>query len=120
LGPRAEIDGRLTGIERGLHLLLNVTPINAAEAWADFERSDFGTVPTLRLRPLEFDPDVVRRHLYNLEIENVTQSFGSSTKLACTSAQRERSPATSAWAKSESLFDGSVPAVEDRVATAEG
>jgi len=52
--------------------LLNVTPVNAAEAWTDFERSDFGTVPTLRLRPLEFEPDLVRRDLYNLEIEDVT------------------------------------------------
>ena len=55
-----------------MNLLLNVTPVNAAEAWADFERSDFATVPTLRLRPLEFEPDLVRRDLYNLEIENVT------------------------------------------------
>ncbi len=55
-----------------MNLLLNVTPVNAAEAWADFERSDFGTVPTLRLRPLEFEPDLVRRDLYNLQIENVT------------------------------------------------
>jgi glutathione synthase/RimK-type ligase-like ATP-grasp enzyme len=55
-----------------LNLLLNVTPVNGAEAWADFERSEFGTVPTLRLRPLEFEPDLVRRDLYNLEIENVT------------------------------------------------
>jgi hypothetical protein len=39
---------------------------------ADFERSDFATVPTLRLRPLEFEPDLVRRDLYNLEIENIT------------------------------------------------
>ena len=53
-------------------MLLNITPVNAAQAWADFERSDFGTVPTLRLRPLEFEPDRVRRDLYNLEIENVT------------------------------------------------
>ncbi len=28
--------------------------------------------PTLRLRPLEFEPDLVRRDLYELEIENVT------------------------------------------------
>jgi uncharacterized protein (TIGR02421 family) len=56
----------------GLDLLLNVTPVNAAEAWADFERGDFGTVPTLRLRPLEFEPDLVRRDLYNLQIEDVT------------------------------------------------
>jgi uncharacterized protein (TIGR02421 family) len=72
LAPALDIDARLTEIERSLNLPLNVTPVNAAEAWADFERSDFGTVPTLRLRPLEFQPDLVRRDLYNLEIENVT------------------------------------------------
>ena len=72
LAPALDIDARLAEIERSLDLLLNVTPVNAAEAWADFERSDFGTVPTLRLRPLEFEPDLVRRDLYNLEIENVT------------------------------------------------
>src|SRR6188768_4348846 len=72
LAPALDIDRRLTEIERQVDLLVNVTPLNAAEAWADFERSDFGTVPTLRLRPLEFDPDLVRRDLYSLEIENVT------------------------------------------------
>jgi uncharacterized protein (TIGR02421 family) len=70
--PDLAIDAALTEIERSLDLLLNVTPVNAAEAWEDFERSDFGTPPTLRLRPLEFDPDLVRRDLYNLEIEDVT------------------------------------------------
>ncbi|WP_234423821.1 flavohemoglobin expression-modulating QEGLA motif protein [Intrasporangium calvum] len=71
LAPVLEVDARLTEIERELDLLLNLTPVNAAEAWTDFERSDFGTAPTLRLRPLEFDPDLVRRDLYNLEIETV-------------------------------------------------
>ena len=72
LAPALDVDARLTEIERGVNLLLNITPVNAAQAWADFERSDFATVPTLRLRPLEFEPDLVRRDLYNLEIENVT------------------------------------------------
>ena len=72
LAPALDIDARLSEIERGLNLLLNITPVNAAEAWVDFERSDFATVPTLRLRPLDFEPDLVRRDLYNLEIENVT------------------------------------------------
>ena len=72
LGPALDIDARLTAIERSLDLLLNVTPVNAAEAWVDFERSGFETVPSLRLRPLEFEPDLVRRDLYNLEIEKVT------------------------------------------------
>jgi uncharacterized protein (TIGR02421 family) len=66
------IDARLTEIERSLNLLLNVTPVNAAEAWTDFERSDFGAAPTLRLRPLEFEPDLVRRELYDLNVEDVT------------------------------------------------
>jgi len=72
LGAALDIDARLTDIQLSLNLLLNLTPVNAAEAWADFERSDFGTVPTLRLRPLEFEPDLVRRELYNLPIENVS------------------------------------------------
>lgn len=72
LGSALGIDARLTDIERTVDLLLNVTPVNAAEAWADFERGSFGTAPTLRLRPLEFEPDLVRRELYDLEIENVT------------------------------------------------
>lgn len=72
LAPALDIDAGLTEIERCVNLLLNVTPVNAAEAWEDFERSDFATAPTLRLRPLEFEPDLVRRDLYDLEIEDVT------------------------------------------------
>lgn len=72
LAPALGIDARLTEIACGLNLLLNVTPVNAEEAWADFERSGFEMAPTLRLRPLDFAPDLVRRDLYDLEIENVT------------------------------------------------
>jgi uncharacterized protein (TIGR02421 family) len=71
LGPALRVDARLTEIERSVDFLLNVTPVNAAEAWADFERSDFASVPTLRLRPLEFEPDLVLRDLYDLEVEDV-------------------------------------------------
>lgn len=71
LAPALDIDARLTEIERRVNLLVNVTPLNAAEAWADFERSDFGTAPTLRLRPLDFDPDLLQRDLYDLEVEDV-------------------------------------------------
>ncbi len=71
LAPALDVDARLTEIERGVNMLLNITPVNAAQAWADFARSDFATVPTLRLRALEFEPDMVRRDLYNLEIENI-------------------------------------------------
>lgn len=67
----AEIDGALTAIESELDLLLNITPVNAAEAWIDFERGGFSTPPALRSRPLEFEPDLVLRRLYDLEIESI-------------------------------------------------
>ena len=66
-----DIDHALTEIERELNLLLNITPVNAADAWADFERSGFSTVPALQSRPLGFDPDLLRRTLYDLEVESV-------------------------------------------------
>ena len=68
------VDARLTELERELNLMLNVTPTNAAEAWADFERSGFQSVPTLQSRPLDFDPDRVKRDLYNIDIERVEDS----------------------------------------------
>lgn len=71
LAPALEVDARLVEIERRVNLLLNTTPVNAAEAWTDFERSDFEMAPTLRLRPLDFEPDLLRRELYNLDVENV-------------------------------------------------
>ncbi|MBO9522843.1 MAG: DUF1704 domain-containing protein [Nocardioidaceae bacterium] len=71
LAPALHVDAGLAAIERSLDVLLNLTPVNGAEAWADFERSDFATAPTLRLRPLAIDPDLVRRDLYDLEVEAV-------------------------------------------------
>lgn len=67
----AEVDRALTAIERELNLLLNMTPVNASEAWSDFEKSGYSTVPLLRSRPLDFDPDLMLRRLYNIEIEHV-------------------------------------------------
>jgi uncharacterized protein (TIGR02421 family) len=71
LSSALEIDHALTELEREIDLLLNLTPVNTADAWTDFERSGFSNVPTLRSRPLGFEPDLVRRRLYNLEIERI-------------------------------------------------
>jgi uncharacterized protein (TIGR02421 family) len=67
----SDIDHALTELEKEIDLLLNMTPVNAAEAWTDFEKSGFATPPTLRSRPLDFEPDLVRRRLYDLEIERI-------------------------------------------------
>lgn len=66
-----EIDHALTEIEREIDLLLNITPVNAAEAWVDFERGGFAGVPAVQSRPLKFEPDLVKRRLYDLQIEQV-------------------------------------------------
>jgi hypothetical protein len=71
LSSALAVDAGLTEIERALNLLLNVTPTNGAEAWTDFQRSGFESVPTLQSRPLGFDPDLLKRDLYNAEIERV-------------------------------------------------
>lgn len=71
LSQALEIDHALAEMEREIDLLLNLTPTNAAEAWADFERGGFASVPALQSRPLGFDPDLVKRRLYDLEIERV-------------------------------------------------
>ena len=73
-GDALAADARLTDIERELNLLLGVTPTNGAEAWRDFERSGFESAPTLQSRSLDFDPDLVKRDLYNVEIERVEDS----------------------------------------------
>ena len=71
LSSALAVDARLTEFERQLNLLLNVTPTNGAEAWMDFERSGFESVPTLQSRQLDFDPDLVKRELYDIEVERV-------------------------------------------------
>jgi uncharacterized protein (TIGR02421 family) len=76
------VDDRLANIGRGLNLLLNVTPTNGAEAWMDFQRSGFDSIPTLQSRRLEFEPDLARRELYNVEIERVKDPALNSLFLA--------------------------------------
>jgi uncharacterized protein (TIGR02421 family) len=71
LSVALEFDHALAAIERDIELLLHVTPVNAAEAWADFERNGFRSEPQLQSRSLGFDPDLVRRRLYELRIEDV-------------------------------------------------
>jgi uncharacterized protein (TIGR02421 family) len=71
LSHALEIDHALTELELEIELLLNLTPLNAAEAWVDFERGGFASAPALQSRPLGFEPDLIKRRLYDLEVERV-------------------------------------------------
>jgi uncharacterized protein (TIGR02421 family) len=75
LGPRAvtdvvlEIDGQLADISENFDLLLHVTPVNAGDAWAEFNQGRFDRAPTFHYRPREVDPALLKRALYHVPVE---------------------------------------------------
>ena len=77
LGRRAleqavsQVDEGLANIDESFDFLLQATPINADEAWADFEESGFEEDPVLRYRPMPVDPELLKRRLFDLPIERV-------------------------------------------------
>jgi uncharacterized protein (TIGR02421 family) len=77
LGP-ARFGEELTGIDRELaaiegtfELLLLVSPINPAEAWRSFRASGFQRAPEFHYRLLPVDPDILRRRLFNIDLDRV-------------------------------------------------
>jgi uncharacterized protein (TIGR02421 family) len=77
LGPRSfgstlfEIDRELAEIERSYQFLLLVTPVNSREAWTRFRDAGFDCEPEYHYRLLPVDPDVLKRRLYALDLEDV-------------------------------------------------
>lgn len=77
LGPRAltrsvwDIDERLAQISEAFDLLLHVTPVNAAQAWREFESDGFRQAPEFHYRPRSADPALLKRDLYNVPLEQV-------------------------------------------------
>ncbi|MEA2435228.1 MAG: hypothetical protein QOG54_2685 [Actinomycetota bacterium] len=71
------VDLEIGDVGRRLDLLLNLTPVNAADAWIEFEASGFTRVPEFHYRPLGFDPASLRDKLRALPIEDATEpAFG--------------------------------------------
>lgn len=66
-----EIDKALTAESQRFDFLLLVTPINVPEAWENFKSSKFRKPPQFHYRPMPLDPDLVKRNLYNLRIEDI-------------------------------------------------
>lgn len=72
LEPIAEtVDRGLSEVSRQYGFLLQVTPVNSADAWAEFKASGAETAPDLLYRPLTFEPDPLRRALFALPVEEV-------------------------------------------------
>jgi len=77
LGRRAvvkavwQVDQGLAKIADSFDTLLQVTPVNAGNAWREFERSGFGRMPVFHYRPLPVDPLLLKRKLYEVPLERV-------------------------------------------------
>ena len=77
LGPRRlleatrQADRHLTEIAGQIDYLLAITPINADTAWAEFRDGGFAHDPTFHYRPLTVDPDLLKRALYAVPLEEV-------------------------------------------------
>ncbi len=67
----SQVDEGLAHIDESFDFLLQSTPVNAEEAWTTFEESGFEVDPVLRYRPLPVDPELLKRRLFALPIENV-------------------------------------------------
>ena len=66
-----EIDKQLSEIERSYQFLWLVSPSNIQDIKAEFFKSNFKKVIDYHYRLLPVDPDVLKRRLYNLKIEDI-------------------------------------------------
>lgn len=66
-----EIDKALLTESQRFDFLLLVTPLNVTEAWETFKKNRYSKIPSFQYRPMPIDPDIIKRNLYNLPIENI-------------------------------------------------
>ena len=66
-----ESDRKIAEIAANWNFLLGVTPVNAETQWQQFKAHRFGKTPVFHDRLLPFDPDLLKRELYNIELERV-------------------------------------------------
>ena len=64
-------DREMAAVGRNFNLLLAVTPINSESAWQEFRAQKYAKLPTFHYRLLPFDPDLLKRQLYKIKLENV-------------------------------------------------
>ena len=77
LGPQAvtdhvwAVDKSLSEISDAFDLLLYVTPVNADEAFHEFQAHKFGRDPEFHYRPLRVDPSALKRQLFSIPLEEI-------------------------------------------------
>lgn len=66
-----EIDKELVEINSSFDFLLLVTATNHEEEWEKFQRGKFVHKPTFQYRLINVDPELIKRRLYNIPLEDV-------------------------------------------------
>ena len=66
-----QADRQIAQIAVNWNFLLGVTPVNAETQWREFKANQFAVAPVFHDRLLPFDPDLLKRDLYNIELERV-------------------------------------------------
>jgi uncharacterized protein (TIGR02421 family) len=77
LGRRAvvkavwEVDRQLAEVSNAFDFLLQVTPVNAEQAWRRFHHGGYDQEPVFYYRHLPVDPSLLKRNLYAIPIERI-------------------------------------------------
>ncbi len=66
-----KMDRKLTEIEKSYQFLLLVSPVNIQSLRENFFKSNFKEINPYHYRLLPIDPDILKRKLYNLPIEEI-------------------------------------------------
>ena len=66
-----EIDEQLFKINNQIQFLMLVSPVNGKMAWNEFKKNKFKKCPVFHYRMMPFDPELLKRKLYNIQIEEI-------------------------------------------------
>ncbi len=66
-----DTDQQLAAISENFDLLLHVTPVNAHEAWLNFQKNNYSQIPEFHYRPRSADPALLKRQLYQAPLEKI-------------------------------------------------
>lgn len=68
LSAALKVDRQIDTVARSFDFLLSISPINTDAAMHEYLGSDGGKPPRFHYRPLEVDPDLVKRDLYAIDL----------------------------------------------------
>jgi uncharacterized protein (TIGR02421 family) len=64
-------DKNISQISEKLDFILMVTPVNSTEEWKKFKENKFTRLPKFSYRLISIDPEIEKRKLFNIRIENI-------------------------------------------------